>query len=158
MEHITTISNVIIILFTALTGVLTFIEKSQKIKWKPLSRLFNSDTHEKLDKVMHKQEDIIQQQEIFRAKLDEIEDSNDVREIKRLRAFILNYANEKCEQGIKKSQEQETYFDECCVEYENLIKKHKLTNGHTVQSIKLVSDYRKLELQDMYRQNVKFDK
>lgn len=158
MEHITAIANLLIIVFTALTGVLTFIEKSQKLKWKPLSKLFNGDTHEKLDLVMHKQEDIIKQQEVFRAKLDEIEDTADIREIKRLRSFILNYANEKCEQGIKKSQEQETYFDECCVEYENLIKKHKLTNGHTVQSIKLVSDYRKLELQDLYRHNVKFDK
>ena len=158
MEHITAISNTIIIVFAALTGILAFIEKSQKIKWKPLSKLFTNDINEKLDMVVNKQENIIQQQELFRVKLEEIEDVGDVREIKRLRAFILNYANEKCEQGIKKSQEQETYFDECCVEYENLIKKHKLTNGHTVQSIKLVKDYRKLELQDIYRKNVKFDK
>ena len=53
------------------------------------------------------------------------------------------------------SSEQETYFDECCVDYENLIEKYNLTNGHTMLSMKQVSDYRKMELADKYKNNVK---
>lgn len=148
MEKITEISSLIIIVFTALTGILTFIEKSQKIKWKPLSKLRNGNLEEKIDNLA------IQQNE-FWDKLNKIEDENDIREIKRLRQYILEYANMKCEQGIKMSFEQETYFDECCEEYEKLIEKHNLTNGHTIQSIQLVHDYRKMELKTKYEKNNK---
>jgi hypothetical protein len=53
------------------------------------------------------------------------------------------------------SSEQETYFDECCTDYEQLISKYNLVNGHAKQSIKQVSDYRKMELADKYRNNLK---
>ena len=152
MDKINDIASLVIIVFTALTGILTFIEKCTVIKWKPLSKLFkNKEINDKLDKITNQQEE-------FSEKLNSIENINDVREMKRLRAYILNYANEKCEQGIKKSNEQEADFDDCCQDYETLIKKHNLTNGHVVESIKLVSDYRKLELQDKYKKNIKVDK
>lgn len=152
MDKINDIASLVIIVFTALTGILTFIEKCTVIKWKPLSKIFqNKEINEKLDK-------ITEQQKEFAAKLNSIEDINDVREMKRLKSNILNYANEKCTQGIKKSEEQEATFDEWCSDYEALIKKHNLTNGHTFQSVQLVSDYRKMELQDKYKKNVKVDK
>lgn len=149
MAQINEIASLVIVVVTALTGILALIEKCGAIKWKPLSKLFkNKELMSKMDKFA------IQQEEFF-SKLNSIEDENDMREIKRLRAYILDYANKKCEQGIKMTPEQETYFDECCVDYENLIGKHELTNGHTVQSIKLVSDYRKMELKDKYKHNIK---
>lgn len=152
MEYINEIAGLIIVIFTALTGILTFIEKCTAIKWKPLSKIFqNKEINEKLDK-------ITEQQKEFAAKLNSIEDINDVREMKRLKANILNFANEKCTQGIKKDQEQETAFDEWVNDYEALIKKHNLTNGHTFNAVQLVSDYRKMELQDKYKKNVKVDK
>jgi len=152
MDKINDIASLVIIVFTALTGILTFIEKCSAIKWKPLSKLFeNKEINDKLD-------NISKQQEEFNKKLNSIENVNDVREMKRLKANILNFANEKCTQGIKKDQEQETAFDEWVSDYEALIKKHNLTNGHTFNAVQLVSDYRKMELQDKYKKNVKVDK
>lgn len=149
MVLINEIASLVIVVFTALTGILTFIEKSKILKWKPLSRLFkNNELNKKIDEISKKQEE-------FLVKLDSIESENDKREIKRLRASILDFANQKCEQGIKMTSDQERYFDDCCIDYENLIKKHNLTNGHTTESIRLVSDYRKMELQDKYKRNVK---
>jgi len=149
MALINEIASLVIVVFTALTGILTFIEKSKILKWKPLSRLFkNNELNKKIDEISKKQEE-------FLVKLDSIESENDKREIKRLRASILDFANQKCEQGIKMTSDQERYFDDCCIDYENLIKKHNLTNGHTTESIRLVSDYRKMELQDKYKKNVK---
>ena len=149
MAKINEISNIIIIVCTALTAILTIIEKSKAIKWKPLSKLFgNNELNKKIDNITNQQQE-------FMTRLNQIEDENDKREIKRLRAYILDYANQKCEQGIKMTNEQETYFDECCIDYESLIKKHNLQNGHTMQSMKLVSDYRKMELQDKYKNHTK---
>ena len=149
MGQINEIANVIVIVCTALGAVLGIIEKSTKIKWKPLTKLFgNTELHKKIDEIANNQN-------LFMKRLNDIEDENDKREIKRLRARILDFANQKCEQGIKMTQEQETYFDDCCVDYENLIKKHNLKNGHTMQSMKLVSDYRKMELQDKYKDHIK---
>lgn len=146
MEHISIISNTIIIIFTALTCILTFIEKSQHIKWKPLTSLFTSDLDKKIDKFGN-------QIDTFKNKLDEIENDNDIREIKRLRQYIQDYATERTTLGIPKSQEQERYFDDCCEDYEKLLEKHKLTNGHTTQSIHAVIEYRKLELSDKYNEH-----
>lgn len=152
MNGIQEIASLVIVIATAITAILTIIEKCKAIKWKPLTNLFkNQEVVDKLDNMAIRQND-------FMVKLNSIENENDMREIKRLRAYILNYANEKCEQGIKMTQEQETYFDECCVDYEKLIEKYGLVNGHTIQSIKLVSDYRKMELKDKYKKNVKVDK
>lgn len=143
------ISNLIIVVMGALTAILTVVEKSKSIKWKPLSKLFGrQELYDKLD-------NISQQQKEFSTQLNRVEDENDKREIKRLRAYILDYANQKCEQGIKMTQEQETYFDECCVDYEKLIEKHKLVNGHTFQSMKSVNDYRKMELQNKFENHIK---
>lgn len=151
MIKINEIANMIIIVCTAITAILTIIEKSKSIKWKPLSKLFGrSELYEKLDAISNQQKD-------FSTQLNRVEDENDRREIKRLRAYILEYANQKCGQGIKMSSEQETYFDECCVDYEKLIEKHHLTNGHTMQSMKQVRDYRNMELQDKYKRNIKVD-
>ena len=148
MNRISEIANMIIIISSALMAILGVIEKSKAIKWKPLSNLFGrSELYKKLD-------DISNQQKDFATQLNKVESENDKREIKRLRAYILEYASKKCEQGIKMSSEQETYFDECCIDYEQLIKKHHLTNGHTMQSMKLVSDYRKMELADKYKHNI----
>ena len=145
MDKLTEISNMIIIVCTTLTAILTIIEKSKAIKWKPLSKIFGrNEIYDKLDKISNQQYE-------FAKQLNRVEDENDKREIKRLRAYILEYSNKKCEQGIKMSGEQETYFDECCTDYESLIEKHKLQNGHTMQSIKRVQDYRNMELQDKYK-------
>lgn len=143
------IASTVIVVATAITAVLTIIEKSSVIKWKPLSKMFrNKELNDKMD-LMAKRQDT------FYEKLNDIENVNDIREMKRLRAYILNYANEKCEQGIKMTTEQEADFDNCCIDYEELIKKHKLTNGHVMESIKMVSDYRKMELKDKYEHNKK---
>ena len=149
MNRISEIANMIIIISSALMAILGVVEKNKTIKWKPLSKLFGrSELYKKLD-------DISNQQQDFMAQLKKVENENDKREIKRLRAYILEYANQKCEQGIKMSSEQETYFDECCIDYEQLIDKYKLKNGHTMQSMKLVNDYRKMELQDKYKNHIK---
>ena len=149
MIKINEIANLIIIISSALMAVLGVIEKSKSIKWKPLTKLFGrSELYSKLDAISNQQQE-------FMVQLNRVEDENDKREIKRLRAYILEYANQKCEQGIKMTAEQEINFDEWCQDYEYLINKYNLTNGRTTQSIKLVSDYRKMELQDKYKNNVK---
>ena len=151
MIKINEIANLIIIISSAVMAILGVIEKSKSIKWKPLTKLFGrSELYSKLDAISNQQQE-------FMVQLNRVEDENDKREIKRLRAYILEYANQKCGQGIKMSSEQETYFDECCTDYENLIEKHKLTNGHTMQSMKQVQDYRNMELQDKYKKHIKVD-
>lgn len=145
MGRVNEIANLIIIITSAIMAILGVIEKSKSIKWKPITKLFGrGELYDRLDKISIQQQDFLTQ-------LDRVECENDKREIKRLRAYILEYANKKCEQGIKMSSEQEAYFDECCIDYESLINKHNLTNGHTVQSIQRVQDYRKMELQDKYK-------
>lgn len=149
MIKVNEIANMIIIVASAITAILAIIEKTNSIKWKPLSKLFGrKELYDKLDNISNQQQDFLKQ-------LNRVESENDKREIKRLRAYILEYANQKCEQGIKMSNEQETYFDECCIDYEQLIDKYKLKNGHTMQSMKLVNDYRKMELQDKYKNHIK---
>ena len=149
MNKISEIANMIIIIASAITAILAIIEKTNSIKWKPLTKLFGrKELYDKLDNISAQQQD-------FMTQLNRVESENDKREIKRLRAYILEYANQKCGQGIKMSSEQETYFDECCTDYEHLISKYNLVNGHAKQSIKQVSDYRKMELADKYKRNIK---
>ena len=149
MVRVNEIANLIIIVSSAIMAILGVIEKSKSIKWKPLSKLFGrGELYNKLDAISNQQQE-------FMVQLNRVEDENDKREIKRLRAYILEYANEKCSQGIKMSNEQETYFDECCVDYESLIEKHNLTNGHTMQSMKQVQDYRNMELQNKFNNHIK---
>lgn len=143
------IANFIVILMGAGTAILTFIEKCEKIKWKPLSMLFGmNDISDKIDSINT-------QLDSFHKEIDKIAYVNDVREMKRLRSKILTFASQKCEQGLPMTSEQEAEFDDNVKDYEELIKKHNLQNGHTTQSIKLVSDYRKMELADKYKNNVK---
>jgi hypothetical protein len=149
VNKVNEIANMIIIIASAITAILAIIEKTNSIKWKPLTKLFGrKELYDKLDNIANQQKE-------FMTQLNRVEDENDKREIKRLRAYILEYANKKCGQGIKMSSEQETYFDECCTDYEQLISKYNLVNGHAKQSIKQVSDYRKMELADKYRNNLK---
>jgi len=143
------IANFIVILMGAGTAILTFIEKCEKIKWRPLSMLLGmNDISKKID-------GINTQLDEFHLEIDKIARVNDVREMKRLRSKILTFASQKCEQGLPMTSEQEAEFDDNVKDYEELIKKHNLQNGHTTQSIKMVSDYRKMELADKYKNNVR---
>ena len=149
MDNINNIASLIIIVAQAVVAVFTIIEKSAKIKWKPISKLLGiSDLSDKIDVVDEKVE-------ALHKEVDNNAYIADEREMKRLKSHILEYANQKCEQGIKMTAEQEINFDEWCQDYEDLINKYNLTNGRTTQSIKLVSDYRKMELQDKYKNNLK---
>lgn len=68
---VNTIADTVILVCAALTGVLTFIEKSQKIKLNPLSKLFHGDLDKRLDGI----EDKI-------AKIDGKVDKNDISTIR----------------------------------------------------------------------------
>ena len=43
MEQLNTLSSLIILITSMLAGVLGLIEKTQKIKWKPLTKIFGRE-------------------------------------------------------------------------------------------------------------------
>ena len=140
MEQINTISSLIILITSMLAGVLGLIEKTQKIKWKPLTKLFGREEiinkienlDKKVDKVMERQ--------------DELEKINLEKEYHDIREKILNFASD-VHNGVGKTRLQyEEYFDKWLPKYDYLVHKLNLTNNWATEEIRYVkTQYRKMD-------------
>lgn len=58
LSKISDISNMIIVVCASLTAILTIIEKSQTIKYKPISKLLHGDLEQKIDNVSKEQKEL----------------------------------------------------------------------------------------------------
>lgn len=140
MEQISTISSLIILITSMVAGVLGVIEKTQSIKWKPLSKMFGREElinkienlDRKVDKVMERQNDL--------EKINLEKDYHDIRE------KILNFASD-VHNGIGKTRLQyEEYFDKWLPKYDHLVNKLNLTNNWATEEIRYVKrQYRDLD-------------
>ena len=140
MVQINTISSLIILITSMLAGVLGLIEKTQKIKWKPLTKLFGREEiinkienlDKKVDKVMERQDEL--------EKINLEKDYHDIRE------KILNFASD-VHNGVGKTRLQyEEYFDKWLPKYDYLVHKLNLTNNWATEEIRYVkTQYTKMD-------------
>ena len=81
------ISNYIIIATTSIMAILGVIEKSQNIKWKPLSKLFGFNKNDEFREEIRK--DITD----IKGRIDAITDETKENELDRIRFEILSFAS-----------------------------------------------------------------
>ena len=94
MGIVSEISGVIVLVASTLTTVLTLVEKSQKIKAKPLSKLFRGDLDKKMEELAQNQINLNNTMEInhkdLRNKIAEVRKKVDMNDIDTIRTRILD--------------------------------------------------------------------
>lgn len=140
MNKLQQISSIIILITTTLAGVLSLIEKSQKIKWKPITKLLgNDEILKKMDKLDNKVDIVVKRQ-------DDLERQSHQKEYSEIREKILNFASD-IHNGVGKTRQQyKEFFDKLLPRYDELVKTLNLTNGWAREEIAFVKrNYRDLD-------------
>ena len=143
MGIVSEISGIIVLVASTLTTVLTLVEKSQKIKAKPLSKFFRGDLDKKIDELAENQKELNNTMEInhkdLRNKISEVRKKVDMNDIDTIRTRILDSESllRKGEQ-FTKTQWESLYKD--IQKWNNYHKDYKDLNGFLKVAIENIDE------------------
>lgn len=143
MGIVSEISGVIVLVASTLTTVLTLVEKSQKIKAKPLSKFFRGDLDKKIDELAENQKVLNNTMDInhkdLRNKISEVRKKVDMNDIDTIRTRILDSESllRKGEQ-FTKTQWESLYKD--IQKWNNYHKDYKDLNGFLKVAIENIDE------------------
>lgn len=143
MGIVSEISGIIVLVASTLTTVLTLVEKSQKIKAKPLSKFFRGDLDKKMEELAENQKELNNTMEInhkdLRNKISEVRKKVDMNDIDTIRTRILDSESllRKGEQ-FTKTQWESLYKD--IQKWNNYHKDYKDLNGFLKVAIENIDE------------------
>lgn len=143
MGIVSEISGIIVLVASTLTAVLTLVEKSQKIKAKPLSKFFRGDLDKKMEELAENQKELNNTVEInhkdLRNKISEVRKKVDMNDIDTIRTRILDSESllRKGEQ-FTKTQWESLYRD--IEKWNNYHKDYKDLNGFLKVAIENIDE------------------
>lgn len=125
------IGDYIISVCAIITALLTIIEKSQSIKWKPLSSLFGiNKLNNKIDHIEEIQKDVLKRQNNLHRNQLLIERDD-------LRGYLILFASELRNNVPKTDDEYEEFFRRFD-KYEDILKELQEKNGFVLTEVEYV--------------------
>ena len=141
MKVLTTINDYIVLIVAIIGGILTIIEKSNKIKLNPITNAFRKAFKEEATKIVKPLENEIANIKNDISKLGKEQQEYESRDLRR---YILGFASE-IRNGIKKTNDEYEDFFRAVDRYEELIKELKIKNGFVENEVNYVkSKYNKI--------------